>query len=504
MKRVESHDLSTDLSYCSVVEQSVKHFKMSLKDLNVRGRSSSKSYVDTESDSLHKQAGNRSLSYAEQWTHHLDQVLAKPVPHMPEICDESARMVAERTRSNVFDRLYRTRNRSGSFEPIQTQEAPKKIKNDRIYLKGKLHKQRHIAWQERERLAKKLKTQCELRFNPNICVNSRHLAQHPTKPEESYNTLLQHKNELITNARVQKQAEDQAECSFSPKVSAKSRKIAKKFNRDKDLFSSLFEESFEREAKRKAQQISLKVTSQNERHLEVADISFIDRLVNSRKASEEKIFQKRSQLNALKDPETGQEFFKPAVGRAPFHPRNPNGLPIGSYLSTKSEPKPVSVNSSQSPRFMSPQSEKLLHNVKISRYHEIFEQLNPSDQGVIRAKSIVLEAIDPEALRVIKPVLEELAELDETLNFYEFSEAMDNLVEILTPTDKAKLFRLSKQTPPAPVFTHKPQIIETTLQLPSFMDRQQQFLEKRMKLYTDTRERKANIEISPWRGRVEG
>lgn len=504
MKKFESQDVSTDMSYCSAIDQSVKHFRMSLKDLQVRGRSSNKFFVDSESDSLHKGACNRSLSYAEQWTSHLEQVLAKPVPHKPEICDESARIAAERTKSNVFDRLYRTKARSNSFENIQAQEAPRKIKNDQMYVKGKLLKQRQRAWQERERLAKKLKNQCELRFNPEISIHSRALVGKPLKLEETYGLILQHKDERLTNARVQKNADEQAECSFSPKVCAKSKQIAKKIPREKDLFNSLFEESFEREARKKAKQQSTNLSPLHNRHLEAADISFIDRLVNSRKSSEEQIFNKRRQLNELKDQQTGQDFFKPVVGRAPFNPRNPNGLPIGSYLSTKkAESKPPSASNSQSPRFVSPKSEKLLQNVKATRYHELFEQLNPNDQGLIRARSIVLEAVEPDALRVIRPVLEELAELDETLNFYEFSEAMDNLVEILTPSDKAKLFRLTKQAAPSTVYPYRPQIIETSTSMPSFMERQQLFLENRTKHVTEQRERREANEISTWSVRVQ-
>jgi hypothetical protein len=367
-------------------------------------------------------------------------------------------------------------------------EKRKKIKNDRMYSKGQLQQRRHQAWQSREQLVKRLKNQCELRFNPDISTRSRSLAYNTAKPENSYLELLQHKDESLTNARLQRQKEEQAECSFSPKVSKKSRQIASKIIREKDLFSSLYEESFERATK--LQQESLRLSPQRERNPEAVDPAFLNRLVNSRKASEEQLMHQRHKLHELKDPETGQDFFKPVVSRGPLVPRNPNGLPVWSYLSLKVDSKPQVVSSSQNPSYVIPQSEKLLLKVKEARYHELFDQLNPNEHGHIGARDFIPEAVEPEAFRLIKPVLDELVELDETLDFYEFTEAMDNLVEILTPTNKAKLFKLTKQRHPAQVFPHKPQIIETASPKRTFMERQQQFLENRQRHWAEALERK--------------
>jgi hypothetical protein len=270
---------------------------------------------------------------------------------------------------------------------------------------------------------------------------------------------MQIRDEKITNARLAKHAREQAECSFSPKVCVKSSEIASRLSRGKLPYNSLYKDSFDREDRRKKHQKARQASSSPpERTLDAADI---DRLVNTRQACEEQLFYKRRHLSELKNPETGQDYFKPVVGRAPFTPRNPNGLPIGSYLTTQPVAKPI-VKESQSSKFPIPQSEKLLLKVKSTRYHELFTQLNPDEQGVIRASSIRQEAVDADALKVMRPFLEELEELNETLDFYEFSEAMDNLVDILTPPEKARLFKLQKQAAPATVYPHKPQINRTS------------------------------------------
>jgi hypothetical protein len=147
------------------------------------------------------------------------------------------------------------------------------------------------------------------------------------------------------------------------------------------------------------------------------------------------------------------------------------------------------MSSSQSPSYIIPQRAKLLLKVKEARYHELFDQLNPNEQGQVRARDFKPEAVEPEALRLMKPVLDELVELDETLDFYEFTEAMDNLVEHLTPTNKAKLLKLTKQRHPQE-FPHKPQIIETASPKRPFMERKLQFLENRQRNVAEAFERR--------------
>ena len=91
-------------------------------------------------------------------------------------------------------------------------------------------------------------------------------------------------------------------------------------------------------------------------------------------------------------------------------------------------------------------SEQLLLKRKIERFQEIFGQLRPDEQGYISVHRIVVEDIDKPTLRVIAPVLEELESFDQTLNFPEFVDAMEELLKTLTPGEKAEFLDYRKKT----------------------------------------------------------
>jgi hypothetical protein len=240
----------------------------------------------------------------------------------------------------------------------------------------------------------------------------------------------QHKSiSNCTDDLLQKQTEEHTE--VSPELRAKTGKHA-----GNKALCSLFKESFGR----RPDHLSVKVV--HERHLEAADVSYIDRLLNYKQSSEEQFLRRRHQAKELEDPE--QACSRPA-DRAPFGLKSQNQL-VYPCASLEAKDRTHSENTPPSPLLAIPQSEILLLKVKDARYHELFEQLNPNARGHIAAKTIVPEAVDTEALQIMKPVLDELAELDETLNFSEFSEAMDNLTGVITHADKARLFKLNKQT----------------------------------------------------------
>lgn len=90
-------------------------------------------------------------------------------------------------------------------------------------------------------------------------------------------------------------------------------------------------------------------------------------------------------------------------------------------------------------------SEQILLKRKIERFQEIFGQLRPDEQGYIAVHRIVVEEIDKPTLRVIAPVLEELESFDQTLNFPEFVDAMEELLKTLTPGEKAEFLDYRKK-----------------------------------------------------------
>jgi hypothetical protein len=139
----------------------------------------------------------------------------------------------------------------------------------------------------------------------------------------------------------------------------------------------------------------------------------------------------RSRLYDNVDPVTGQEFFKPKTGRSPRRVRR--------------EPAPLASEEIKEENASKQKSEQLLLKRKIERFQEVFGQLRPDEQGYISVHRIVVEDIDKPTLRVIAPVLEELESFDQTLNFPEFVDAMEELLKTLTPGEKAAFLDYRKK-----------------------------------------------------------
>lgn len=74
--------------------------------------------------------------------------------------------------------------------------------------------------------------------------------------------------------------------------------------------------------------------------------------------------------------------------------------------------------------------------MKLSRYSELFEAMSP-DENEITYSRIDQDNILPEVLRVIRPILEELEQLEQPLTFEEFYDAMERLLDTLNPHDKS-------------------------------------------------------------------
>ena len=81
-------------------------------------------------------------------------------------------------------------------------------------------------------------------------------------------------------------------------------------------------------------------------------------------------------------------------------------------------------------------SDKLLLKVKIDRYSEVFQQLNPDINGQINFENIDMNTVDPLILKIILPLLVELEDLKQPLNFEEFVDSMENLLKTLNTAEK--------------------------------------------------------------------
>jgi hypothetical protein len=156
----------------------------------------------------------------------------------------------------------------------------------------------------------------------------------------------------------------------------------------------------------------------------------IERLHSSRRASEEYLQNRRKELNQLVDPVTGQEFFRPKIGRPPRESRDKFEsvkeqvvFPLGLELISKER------------------NEELLLKKKRTRYQEIFNSLNPCNVEKIYFDVISTQFIDPEVIKVIFPLLQELEETGEKLDFEEFFDSLENLCKYLTPEERYTLLK---------------------------------------------------------------
>jgi hypothetical protein len=89
-------------------------------------------------------------------------------------------------------------------------------------------------------------------------------------------------------------------------------------------------------------------------------------------------------------------------------------------------------------------SERIMNKIKYQRYKEIFNMLLPDSKGLISKETIYKSSMSQNLKKIISPLLEELQELNETLEFNEFYDAMEMLMRVLSPGEKSILLLPSK------------------------------------------------------------
>ena len=98
-----------------------------------------------------------------------------------------------------------------------------------------------------------------------------------------------------------------------------------------------------------------------------------------------------------------------------------------------------------------------MKKIKYQRYKEIFNTLLPDAKGLISQETVYKSSLPNPMRKIISPLLEELQELNETLDFNEFYEAMEMLMKVITPGDKSALLLPLKPKPvPKQEYDFKP------------------------------------------------
>lgn len=89
-------------------------------------------------------------------------------------------------------------------------------------------------------------------------------------------------------------------------------------------------------------------------------------------------------------------------------------------------------------------SQKIMKKVKQQKLNEIFQLLQPNTNGIISAETVNKSKIPENFQKILQPLLDELEEMKETLNFSEFCDAMELLLKVISPGDKSALMSPSK------------------------------------------------------------
>ena len=153
----------------------------------------------------------------------------------------------------------------------------------------------------------------------------------------------------------------------------------------------------------------------------------------------------------LVDPSTKQPLFRPQTGRPPKNDvtftQRKKDLPIGEYLYQCKKQETVPLEPSHQPtQFSKSKSESLLRKRKREQYRRLFETLKPEGETSLRADTMQLTDITDDIVRILDPLFAELQELGEGLEFEDFANAMDNLMERLVPAEKALILDVGKKS----------------------------------------------------------
>ena len=138
-----------------------------------------------------------------------------------------------------------------------------------------------------------------------------------------------------------------------------------------------------------------------------------------------------------------------------------------SKRSKSQEPKrPVSQISKLSIQ----QSEKILNRIKELRYKQIFNDLRPDENERITPDTIKKSNLSQRTLKILSPLLKEMEELNEKLNFAEFQESMEILMKVLRPDERSIVLKTCKQKTQPPDNDFKPKINQSTILRPKSVE----------------------------------
>jgi len=332
--------------------------------------------------------------------------------------------------------------------PSKTQSKPRsasarkpQISNygEKLYYKG-------VKLKERSEVKKQVMRQqlfeSEMQhntFKPRINKKSQE------KASVSFIEKAKEHSEHLEKLKGMRFAQEMENCTFKPQIDKRSSIIARK-KASPDRHLHLYNDSKVRNQKinEKCNEIlkeqcpfkpDTKLTEKQNEQISKEFSQKKNMPYYSRRTIEE--YLEKSRIQQSQDLQTGQKLFHPKVGRGPRN-RDTSPFTIGQHL--YSQRSQTSSTQSKSPKsYTNKQSDFIIKKLKFSRIQEIFNMLGPDENGFITKETVASSSLPPTIQAIIDPLLEELVELNETLNFEEFFQSMELLIQTLTPGEKSIL-----------------------------------------------------------------
>lgn len=339
--------------------------------------------------------------------------------------------------------------------------------------------QKHLIERRKEKMEISTK---ECTFSPGLNIISRQIMSTKGRMESLPDKLIQTGEDLkdrLERARHIKQVQELDECTFKPEINIISQKIDNEkarmgYNGEYDRCMKLYEESKIRTEIQKSQsrilapECTFKPQTNNYMGSPLANTTFEQR---SKKFEDrlERInyVRQMKQENEIFDPQTGEPLFQPKVGRAPKVGRNNGGLPIGDYLYNQQYKIAASKKKLQENHERSVQanmarsgdnSHAMVENMMRRRLEDIFRRLDNDGDGLISSAKIDISSVGTDVLETLAPLLCEMEERNQTLDFEGFCEQTEKLLRTLTIAERDALILGRKVTIEEPQFTFKPEI----------------------------------------------
>lgn len=189
------------------------------------------------------------------------------------------------------------------------------------------------------------------------------------------------------------------------------------------------------------------------------------------------------------------EFFKPCIIKRPKSVKSPeNKKKIGFKFNNEKFRKFLNFNVKEGPS----RSSEIIEGKKKKRFKEIFKLLSPNSE-ILHIRNICFEKLDKALLKIICPLLEELAEVDNGLDFQDFLIAMNNLMKVLTVVEKSVILDTKRKNAyKSSHFSFKPETCTSLFNIKSnLLERSSLFLTKKEQTYKQGQEAKIASELSP-------